>query len=220
MRKPRHPLAVLRRIANLAQKELAHIAGVETVTIQKIESCRRRLTPELGLRISNQTGVSCEWLLKGDPRVPPVTDGGPDPYTASHYSYRQKLMKENFPGFLLPTMAAVALADMLKALAAAHEKRRSNECALHLVNLLAQLTEKFGEAAAVDRAAEQVITSCPRKTRDIFEPIIRAFVTEIRRLTPREPKRTRPRLWDQAHGPLDRKRPRPVQARRNRQPSH
>ena len=72
----RHPLAVLRQVIGLGQKELAEIVGKSTATIQAIELGKLNLSEELALKISVETGVSARWLLDGDPNVEPVMDDG------------------------------------------------------------------------------------------------------------------------------------------------
>jgi len=92
----RHPLAILRSICGeaknkpLGQKELANFVDRETITIQKIENKELSLSEELAHEISCQTGVSVDWLLKGDPDVPPTTSDG-ESYTHDYYvRYRNR----------------------------------------------------------------------------------------------------------------------------------
>jgi DNA-binding XRE family transcriptional regulator len=67
----KHPLAVLRKIIGLGQKELAALVGCSTETIQAIELKKLKLSEELSGKIAEQTGVSAEWLWHADVNVPP-----------------------------------------------------------------------------------------------------------------------------------------------------
>jgi transcriptional regulator with XRE-family HTH domain len=69
----KHPVAVLRKIIGMGQKELADLVGCTVSTIQSIElgPNRLRLSPELAERISFETGACVTWLLEGDPQKPP-----------------------------------------------------------------------------------------------------------------------------------------------------
>jgi transcriptional regulator with XRE-family HTH domain len=68
----RHTLAVLRTTIGLTQKEMAELIGRSTRTIQAIELGQLSLGEDLALRIGEATGVDVNWLLDGNPDVPPV----------------------------------------------------------------------------------------------------------------------------------------------------
>lgn len=84
----RHPLAVLRLGLGLGQKEMARLLGCSVATVQAIELKRLALSGRLAQAASDQTSVSAEWLLGGDPSVPPVTAAG-EPFTVEKYEARQ-----------------------------------------------------------------------------------------------------------------------------------
>jgi transcriptional regulator with XRE-family HTH domain len=68
----RHTLAVLRTTIGLTQKEMAELVGRSTRTIQAIELGQLSLGEDLALRIGEATGVDVNWLLDGNPDVPPI----------------------------------------------------------------------------------------------------------------------------------------------------
>jgi transcriptional regulator with XRE-family HTH domain len=70
----RHPIAVLRKIIEIAQPEFARLAGIAESTLAKIESLRLPLSTENAIKISSQTGISMSWLMAGDPLLPPLAD--------------------------------------------------------------------------------------------------------------------------------------------------
>ena len=82
--KLKHPLAVLRQIIGIGQKEMAKLIGRSTRTIQAIELLTLKLSDDLADRISHETGVSVGWLIAGDPHAPIVALDG-KPYFPSHY---------------------------------------------------------------------------------------------------------------------------------------
>lgn len=65
-----HPVAVLRKDLGLLQKEFAEIVGCSLATIQSVELGRLELSQKLAARISERTGVSMEWLLRGKAKRP------------------------------------------------------------------------------------------------------------------------------------------------------
>jgi DNA-binding XRE family transcriptional regulator len=85
----RHPLAVLRNILGLNQKEMGDIASCSSHTIQAVELKNLELSEDLALRINAATGISVGWLLAGDPSAPPMTDDSPAvPFTKETFELR------------------------------------------------------------------------------------------------------------------------------------
>jgi hypothetical protein len=85
----RHPLAVLRSFLKIGQKELAEILGCSVSTIQSVELGRLKMSDELAKRASVKTGVSCTWLLAGDPGAPMTTGNSRYPYTRDCFERHQ-----------------------------------------------------------------------------------------------------------------------------------
>jgi transcriptional regulator with XRE-family HTH domain len=69
----RHPVAVLRQILALGQKEFAELVGCSTIAIQKIENLGLRLSERLAGRIAEETGCALAWLLAGDAAAVPTS---------------------------------------------------------------------------------------------------------------------------------------------------
>ena len=66
----RHVLAVLRLKIELGQKEMAALASCSRATIQAVELGHLKLSESLALRISLETGVEINWLLRNDLTAP------------------------------------------------------------------------------------------------------------------------------------------------------
>jgi transcriptional regulator with XRE-family HTH domain len=87
-----HPLAVLRTMIGLTQKQMGALVNRAARTIQSIELGKLPLTEELALRIAEATGVDEAWLFAGNPATPPVrgltlrqAGRGPGVYTKEDY---------------------------------------------------------------------------------------------------------------------------------------
>ena len=68
----RHPVAILRNIIGIGQKELAALCDCSARAIQSVELCSLKLSAGLAAKIERATGADVGWLLNGDPRVRPV----------------------------------------------------------------------------------------------------------------------------------------------------
>lgn len=84
----RHPIAVLRKVIGLLQKELASMVNRSPRTIQSIELLKAPLTLGLAEEISRQTGVHTQWLMKGDVSIMPYDTSG-EPYTKATFELAQ-----------------------------------------------------------------------------------------------------------------------------------
>jgi transcriptional regulator with XRE-family HTH domain len=80
----KHPVAVLRNLIGLGQKELAELVGYSTITIQSIELGKLGLSRALAERIAEETGVDPNWLLANDVKKP-IVDYLGYPYTKMTY---------------------------------------------------------------------------------------------------------------------------------------
>lgn len=90
----RHPLAVLRKILEMSQQDFAELVNCSVATIQSVELGRLRLSLALAERIRDATGISVNWLIRGNPSDPPETDpllfDPPTLYTKEHFEKTQQ----------------------------------------------------------------------------------------------------------------------------------
>ena len=149
----RHPVAVLRNLIGLGQKELAQLVGKSASTIQAIELGKLRLSEELAAKIEQETGVSSDWLLAGDVNRPIENAIGASYLKDDYELARAKGSK--LPAHIDETsmeMCHVAgllngerLAKIFAAAASADPSRF--QVAMFLANKwLEEMEEKFGEA--------------------------------------------------------------------------
>lgn len=98
-----HPLAVLRSITGLTQKQMGDFVDRAARTIQAIELRKMPLTDELALRIAEATGVDEAWLFAGDPNTPPrkgltlVQAGrGEGEYTKADFEFHRAFVETGY----------------------------------------------------------------------------------------------------------------------------
>jgi len=96
----RHPVAILRTLLGLTQKELADLAGRAARTIQAVELGTLPLSGDLALALAEATGIDVGWLLEGNPDAPPrrgltARHSAPrrGPYTRQDYEHHRALME-------------------------------------------------------------------------------------------------------------------------------
>jgi transcriptional regulator with XRE-family HTH domain len=74
--KNKHPLAVIRTLHNMGQKEVASICGKSTRTVQSIELGNFNITEQIALKLSNYFNVDLAWLMNADPNAPILNKQG------------------------------------------------------------------------------------------------------------------------------------------------
>ena len=149
----RHPIAVLRQVIGLGQKEFAELVGKRPPTIQAIELGKLKLSETLAAKIEEQTGVNSSWLLDGDVNSPMVNQSGAS-YAKDDYELAQAKHSPLPKGInKWPNMIAYCLGqyrgeEIAGILAAANRLKPSmlNVAQFRLGECLRELQEKFGEA--------------------------------------------------------------------------
>lgn len=149
--KLRHPLAVLRQVCGLGQKEMAERVGRSTITIQKVENKGLALSEDLARRISHETGIALSWLLDGNAKVAPATVDG-RPFTREIYE-RHRARKQSprvRAGLNSAPLENFRFYGPLRAVLASASKRGDYELAAYRVDkLLTELAAEFGQDASV-----------------------------------------------------------------------
>lgn len=127
------------------------------VTIQKIELLQLALSEELANEIAQQTGVSVEWLLAGDPRKPPVTsssssssdDDSEELVTQESFEQVQAQLRNSIKGQHADRIhmdIAKNLGLMASALVSAHRSGKYGLCEYKLSKALEGLENQFGRS--------------------------------------------------------------------------
>ena len=112
----RHPLAVLRVIIGLTQKEMATILECSTPTIQAIELGKLKISEKLAGITSLKTGINLKWLLDDDVTKPPVDVGG-SPYNRERFEDFQAMALQQKHNFLGGMQASMTFITSVKRLA-------------------------------------------------------------------------------------------------------
>ncbi len=110
----RHTLAILRKIIGLTQAKFGKMVNKSGRTIQMIElDPNYRLTPELADKISHETHVDLDWLLRNDVSMPPISQYK-TPYTKDDFEWAQavncgRAMDKSGPeGFIVELQVLIA----------------------------------------------------------------------------------------------------------------
>ena len=169
----RHPVAVLRKICDLYQKEFADKIGCSRIYVQKIEQTPKhggqKLSSKLAQRIFHETGVSLDWLLGGDPSAPPVSAKG-EPYTRGTYKnaqaqkiYRDRPKDWNFSTDFL-SMAA-RLRSILASATGRDGKQRPAYfmAAYETRKFLDELAKEYGEDSTQPHSIDRDILAIARE---------------------------------------------------------
>lgn len=124
----RHPLAILRQITNLTQKQLADLAECSSSAIQGIELKKLPMSRKLALRIAYQTGVNPDWLLANDVSQQPTCGNG-NPFTKESFEEEQASLKR-------PVIGVGGLEAIRLELITALERLASSAISAHKDNRL------------------------------------------------------------------------------------
>jgi transcriptional regulator with XRE-family HTH domain len=146
--KKKHPLAVLRTLLGLGQKELAQKVGCSMDTIGSIELKRLPLSENLAARIADQTNVDPTWLLKGDPKAPP-RNFEKEPYDrldyASAQSWAAKQQKnDKWRNFMMVERVDGYQRRIKTLIAKASKKARWEVVIWQIDNALTQIENLYG----------------------------------------------------------------------------
>jgi DNA-binding XRE family transcriptional regulator len=91
----KHPVAILRKVIGLGQKELADLCNCSTRTIQAVELVKLPLSESLATRIARATGARLEWLLAGDVSVPPTPGTSVTPFFCLGEAYTKDVFERH-----------------------------------------------------------------------------------------------------------------------------
>lgn len=160
----KHPVGVLRRIIGKTQQEFARLLGdYSHHTIEAIERGALRLSEGLAQQISEKTGINVGWLLRGDPKAPPL-DTHERPYTKETFErarFHGPVIEHPAPGDFLTLQELRRWADkhchqLLGILASAVQKGTVDLCDYRLTEALDVLERRFGHVQNV-KSVEDVL---------------------------------------------------------------
>ena len=137
--------AVLREILGIKDFEMAEILDRTVHTIHSLESGRLKLSPELATKMFHETGISLDWLLKGDPTAPPISGRG-EPYTRAKFDQAQaEKINYDQPNPIFRNIDTLGFCARLIAILESASSRKNYQMALYKVNrALDSLRGEFG----------------------------------------------------------------------------
>jgi transcriptional regulator with XRE-family HTH domain len=186
----RHPVAILREICGLYQKEFADLIGCSRIYVQKIEQTPQhsgqRLSEKLAQRIFHETGISLTWLLDGDPLAPPLSGRG-EPYTRQTFerSQAEKIYFDRVADWQFSNDFLDFAGRLRAILARANQRKTYYMVAYQVRKFIDSLAEKHGEDKT--KSTNRLIT-IPAIESDIAE--WKGLVKQAREVT--WPKKKRP----------------------------
>ena len=185
----RHPVAVLRNICGLYQKEFAELIGCSRIYLQKIEQTPQhygqRLSEKLAQRIFHETGISLAWLLNGDPSAPPISANG-EPYTRETFQRNQahKIFYDRPNPFFFRNDALGFCARLIAILESAAKRREYFMAAYKVDAALKSLRREFGK----DEEAYPTDGIYPKKALELLRLLVKHSEKDLQRIVSRMAK--------------------------------
>jgi transcriptional regulator with XRE-family HTH domain len=152
----KHTVAILRNIICLTQAKFGKLVHKSGRTIQMIElNSNYRLTPELADKISYETHVDLDWLLRNDVSKPPISQYK-KPYTKEDFEWAQavncgKAIDKSSPeGFIveLQVLFATLVARIGATALAAQKSGKVNLFRWKSTRAIEELEHEFGASAS------------------------------------------------------------------------
>ena len=142
----RTPAAVLRAIIGVSVNEMAEFLECSPYTVHSLETGRQKMSEEMAHLLLIQTGISPDWLLAGDPKVPPVSVLGA-PFTKNVYETTQatRAFFDSPPGNLLYGDLLDLWARLAAILTSASGRGEYQLAAYKATKAVQQLGKEFGQ---------------------------------------------------------------------------
>ena len=86
-------VAALRNKLEMKTPEFANLVGLSLSAVEKLETGRLKLSTDVAMKISVETGVSEWWLKLGDPAVPPHDQNG-RPFTEDTFNATRETVEQ------------------------------------------------------------------------------------------------------------------------------
>jgi hypothetical protein len=149
--------------------------------VKKVSSGKRELTTNTAHKVASATGVSEEWLLRNDPKMPIVETDNFTPYTLESYlrwrEHRLQSTTMSAPkqGDYLVSPAQF-IQDILEALAAAGDPKRQHTAMNDLWKFSKVMKARYGQPIDPERTADFTL-----QTLDEAHSLVRAALERYKR---------------------------------------
>jgi len=149
--------------------------------VKKVSSGKRELTTNTARKVASATGVSEEWLLRNDPKMPIVETNNVTPYTLESYLRWREYRLES-PTISSPKRGdhlvspAQFIQDILEALVAAEDNKRQHTAMNDLWKFSKVMKARYGQPIDPERAA-----SFTFETLEKAQSLVSAAIDNYRR---------------------------------------
>jgi transcriptional regulator with XRE-family HTH domain len=178
----RTPAAVLRAILGIKAFEMAELIGCSPHTINSLETGRMPLSEVIAGRMFNETEISPQWLLEGDPKAPPKSAYG-EPYTKAIFDRAQavKVERDNPSADRLMLDALDCAARLVAIFTSARARKEYYMVSYKARKAIEELGNEFGQDRAIYsppvaeihrhpalRVLKKIRDSCAKRGPDII----------------------------------------------------
>lgn len=179
----RHPLAILRGIANLTQRKIAEIVDRSVSHVQKVELGSRELTMGEAEKIEEATGACRGWLMRGDPHAPPRATGGRKFTRETYEATRQRLRgsKDDWPKEIRDWHKAHNIPLPNRRFQHHCDALRFSHNAIHVAAIAAQSPHAGRLLRQLHRCVEALKRECNIKDDENPEPYVKWMFEEWNR---------------------------------------
>ena len=181
--------AVLRTILGIKDAEMAELLGCSRHTIHSLESGRLKLSDELATKMFHETGISVDWLLKGDPSAPAIA-ANREPYSRETFEKTQankKWFDRQHPWFR-SNDALGFCAQLVAILESANARKNYFMAAYKVGAALESLRKQFGQDTEKYRSTDARVVYTTEAVR-LLRPLV-AHGEKVSKFKPWQKKRS------------------------------
>ena len=147
--------AVLRGLLGIKVPEMAALLKCSEDAIKSLETGRLKLSDYMAERMSQETGISLQWLIDGDAKAPPISVLG-QPYTEKlfHLAQATKGFFDSPPESFLNGDALDLWARLAAILTSASNRGEYQMAAYKAMKAIQQLGMEFGQDLSIYEPTE------------------------------------------------------------------
>lgn len=171
----KHPISLLREHLGLTQKDIAKLLGKSVSIVQKIELTKKPVSREIAEQLAIKTGVSLEWILKGDP-TDPIRD-------FLGFPYSRKDFEQRYDPYTLETRPVEAdrfrciyflltrIGELVRITLSATERKQIESFMATASVAVSDWKREFGLSSALDEEFKSNAIREALRGDDLFEPV-------------------------------------------------
>ena len=178
------------KVPHIKADDWAKMLGCSLDTIRSVESGRMKLSRDLATAMFHATGISVEWLLKGNPKAPRVAANG-EPYTRKIFEETQagkKWFDRQHP-FLRDIDKLGFCAQLAAILENANTQEKYFMAAYNVGEALESLRKKFAPGLDAHRPAPPAAAAVLKPLVEFGEDFLKNLKKQQKRQMPRPSRR-------------------------------